>query len=168
MKISVQFFMTAFLAGSVFLTGCQETGSSEEKHDHGGHSSFKNNGDIQEETKSASVLPSFLNEQPDEIKTLYKAAAEHEELLSYMPCYCGCGESAGHNDNGNCFIKERKENGAIIWDDHGTKCGVCLEIAAKAIIEHEKGMSMKDVRDMIDEQYKEGYAEPTDTKVPEV
>ncbi|MGM0921515.1 MAG: PCYCGC motif-containing (lipo)protein [Bacillota bacterium] len=167
MKTNVQFVMTAFLAGSVLLAGCQESASSEKKHEHSGHLSFKENGDIQEETKSADALPSFLNDQPDEIKTLYAAAAKHEELLSYMPCYCGCGESAGHKDNGNCFIKERKENGVIVWDDHGTKCGVCLEIAAKAIIEHEKGMSMKDVREIIDEQYKEGYAEPTDTEKPE-
>nr|WP_307439718.1 PCYCGC motif-containing (lipo)protein [Bacillus sp. V2I10] len=160
--------MTAFLAGSVLLAGCQESASSEKKHEHSSRLSFKDNGDIQEETRSADVLPSFLNDQPDEIKTLYTAAAKHEELLSYMPCYCGCGESAGHKDNGNCFIKERKENGGIVWDDHGTKCGVCLEIAAKAIIEHEKGMSMKNVRDLIDEQYKEGYAEPTDTENPEV
>lgn len=168
MKTKVQFVMTAFLAGSILLAGCQESGGSEKKHKQSGHLSFKDNGDIQEETKSADVLPSFLNDQPEEIKTLYAAAAKHEELLSYMPCYCGCGESAGHMDNGNCFIKERKENGVIVWDDHGTKCGVCLEIAAKAIIEHEKGMSIKDVRDLIDEQYKEGYAKPTDTEKPEV
>ena len=168
MKTKVQFVMTAFLAGSILLAGCQESGGSEKKHEQSGHLSFKDNGDIQEETKAADVLPSFLNDQPEEIKTLYAAAAKHEELLSYMPCYCGCGESAGHLDNGNCFIKERKENGVIVWDDHGTKCGVCLEIAAKSIIEHEKGMSIKDVRDLIDEQYKEGYAEPTDTEKPEV
>ncbi|MEK3808418.1 PCYCGC motif-containing (lipo)protein [Metabacillus sp. SLBN-84] len=168
MKKKIPFFMTAFLSCSLILSGCQESAGNENHEDHSSHSSFKNSGDIREETPSAEVLPAFLDKQPDEIKTLYAAAARHEDLLSYMPCYCGCGESAGHKDNGDCFINERKEDGTIVWDDHGTKCGVCLEIAAKAIIEREKGTSVKEVRQMIDEQYKEGYAEPTDTKLPGV
>lgn len=168
MKQRVQFLMTTFMAGAVLLTGCSDSANQVDKQEHSEHQSFKNNGDIQEKTSSTGVLPNFLKDQPDEIKTLYAAAGKHEELLSYMPCYCGCGESAGHQDNGNCFIKERMEDGSIVWDDHGTKCGVCLEIAATAIIEHEKGMSMKDVREMIDEQYKDGYAEPTDTKKPKI
>ncbi|WP_282034099.1 PCYCGC motif-containing (lipo)protein [Metabacillus indicus] len=168
MKKNIPFFMTAFLSCSFILSGCQESAGKETHEEHSSHSTFKNNGDIREETPSADILPGFLDKQPDEIKTLYAAAARHEDLLSYMPCYCGCGESAGHKDNGDCFINERKEDGTIVWDDHGTKCGVCLEIAAKAIIEREKGTSVNEVRQMIDEQYKEGYAEPTDTKLPGV
>lgn len=158
--------LTAFLAGSVLLAGCSDSAKQEGKQDGSEHQSIKKNGDIQETTSSASILPNFLDEQSDEIKTLYTAAGKNEELLSYIPCYCGCGKSAGHQDNGNCFIKERQKDGSIVWDDHGTKCGVCLEIAATAITEYEKGMSIKDVRKMIDEQYKEGYSEPTDTKMP--
>jgi hypothetical protein len=168
LKQRFQFMMTAFLAGSFLLTGCSDSANQSDKQEHSGHQSFKNNGDVEETTSSSNVLPNFLNDQPDEIKTLYAAAGKHEELLSYMPCYCGCGESAGHQDNGNCFIKERDEDGSIVWDDHGTKCGVCLEIAATAIIEYEKGMPIKDVREMIDEQYKEGYSAPTDTKMPKL
>ncbi|NGY86748.1 hypothetical protein F6Y05_19420 [Bacillus megaterium] len=92
--------------------------------------------------------------------------ANHQTLLENIPCYCGCGEEANHQNNYDCFIFENKENGAVTWDDHGTKCGVCLEIAAQAVVDYSKGKSIEDIRQEIDHKYKEGYAKPTPT--PEV
>ncbi|HHY73939.1 MAG TPA: hypothetical protein GX497_12135 [Bacillus bacterium] len=34
----------------------------------------------------------------------YAFAAEHSEVLDYMPCYCGCYETDGHTNNTACFI----------------------------------------------------------------
>lgn len=119
-------------------------------------------GDIREETASAEQLPSFLSSKPENMQTIYAAAAQHRELLEQMPCYCGCGSSVGHKDNYDCFVHENKD-GKVVWDDHGTKCQVCLEIAAEAITESQNGKSNKEIRDSIDNKYKEGYAEPTPT-----
>ncbi|WP_426470434.1 PCYCGC motif-containing (lipo)protein, partial [Salmonella enterica] len=55
------------------------------------------------------------------------------------------------------------KDGAIVWDDHATKCGVCLEIAATSIQDYKAGKSIKEIRKKIDEAYKNGYAEPTPT-----
>ncbi|MEX2105255.1 MAG: PCYCGC motif-containing (lipo)protein, partial [Bacilli bacterium] len=41
------------------------------------------------------MLPDFLNQQPKEIQQVYQIAAMNYELLLSIPCYCGCGESAG-------------------------------------------------------------------------
>ena len=84
-----------------------------------------------------------------------------------MPCYCGCGESAGHKSNLNCFIQEKREDGSIVWDDHGTRCLVCLEIAVQSAQLHKEGKSLKEIRQFIDDTYKEGYAKPTPTDMPE-
>ena len=46
-------------------------------------------------------------------------------------------------------------------------CDVCLEIAAESMVEYQKGKSMLDIRKEIDEKYKEGYAKPTPTPMPE-
>lgn len=40
----------------------------------------------------------------------YAFAAEHSEVLDYMPCYCGCYENDGHINNTNCFIDSTDGN----------------------------------------------------------
>lgn len=142
---------------SIGLTGC---GNEESKHEGDHHDVVM--GDIQEATASVETLPSFLDEKHEDIKTIYQGAAQHQELLEQMPCYCGCGDSVGHMNNYDCFIHDEDDQ-SIVWDDHGTKCNVCLEIAAKAMIEYSKGESLGEIRTMIDETYKEGYAKPTPT-----
>ncbi|AST07133.1 hypothetical protein AF2641_09780 [Anoxybacillus flavithermus] len=148
--------LIAMISTSLLFSGCVQ---KEEKHiaEH-------ETGDVREETNSIRDLPSFLASYNESMSHLYEQAAAHQKLLENIPCYCGCGESVGHENNYDCFVYENKSNGAIVWDDHATKCGVCLEIAAISIEQYEKGMSIKDIRHLIDETYKEGYAKPTPTK----
>ncbi|MFJ7666024.1 PCYCGC motif-containing (lipo)protein [Lysinibacillus sp. NPDC097195] len=131
---------------------------------HDGHAHVS--GDIQEETASADVLPSFLDSQSENIRLVYQIAGQSTDILEWMPCYCGCGESVGHKSNLNCFIQEKRQDGTIVWDDHGTRCGVCLEIALQSAKMHKDGMSLKEIRQTIDETYKNGYAKPTPTEMP--
>lgn len=140
----------------------QQTESAE------GHAEHTANEDIQEETPSIETLPTFLKEKPEDMKTIYSAAAKNKELLESMPCYCGCGDSAGHRNNYDCFIYNNKDDGAIVWDDHATRCKVCLDIAAESVVLYSKGKTPKEIRELIDERYHEGYAKPTPTPKPEV
>ncbi|WP_242452853.1 PCYCGC domain-containing protein, partial [Priestia megaterium] len=96
-----------------------------------------------EETASNEVLPEFLKDKPEEVQTIYANAAQNKELLENIPYYCGCGESTGDKNNYDCFIHENKRDGKVVWDDHGTKCGVCLEIAAQSVSDLESGKSIK-------------------------
>ncbi|WP_186576981.1 PCYCGC motif-containing (lipo)protein [Aquibacillus kalidii] len=121
------------------------------------------NGDIREETTSVEELPSFLVGKNEDMQQLYTVAAQHEELLEHIPCYCGCGQSANHKDNYDCFVHQYNEDGSLVWDDHGTKCQVCLDIAAESINMSREGKTIKEIRIYIDEKYKDGYAEPTPT-----
>jgi len=151
-----------FLIGSL-ITGCSDTDQEENHEDHEQHSTIS---DIREETEGIDVLPAFLADKPEDMQTIYKASAAHRELLENIPCYCGCGETANHKNNYDCFVFENREDGTIVWDDHGTKCGVCLEIAAQSIVDYQNGKTVKEIRSKIDNMYKEGYAKPTPT--PEV
>jgi len=155
-----KFLVLMLFSMNFLLFGCQ----SEENN----HSSIHKtpNGDIRERTASVEELPSFLSDKHENIVTIYKAASKHEQLLRSIPCYCGCAQSANHRDNFECFVHEIKDNGEVVWDDHGTKCNICLEIAAKSIVEYEKGKSILEIRNLIDEQYKNGYPEPTPTPMP--
>lgn len=124
------------------------------------------NGDLWETTASRDELPTFLNEYSENIQIIYQAAGKSTELLQWIPCYCGCGDHAGHRSSLNCFVKQVNQNGSVVWDDHGTRCNVCLEIAAEAIKMKQDGKTVKEIRQYIDEKYKEGYANPTDTPMP--
>ena len=53
------------------------------------------------------------------VRAAYVFAAEHPEVLSYVPCYCGC-ERSGHRDNEACFVTARDTNGDVTeWEPHG-------------------------------------------------
>ena len=56
---------------------------------------------------------------PDVVRAAYRFAAEHPEVLSYVPCYCGC-EHAGHRGSEDCFVAARNEAGDVTdWEPHG-------------------------------------------------
>jgi hypothetical protein len=169
--------LTLFASSILIISGCSSAEKSEnapktEQEQHintDGHSETTKhaaNGDLQEETKSVDTLPAFLKDKPESMVTIYSAAAKSKDLLESMPCYCGCGESANHKSNYDCFVAENKKDGSIVWDDHGTRCGVCLEIAAESVVQYNDGKSAKEIREYIDNKYKEGYAKPTQTPMP--
>jgi hypothetical protein len=64
--------------------------------------------------------PGFAPGRPvDQARAVYQFAAEHPEILKYVPCYCGC-ESTGHPHNESCFVKRRDTQGNVVeWDTHG-------------------------------------------------
>jgi hypothetical protein len=56
---------------------------------------------------------------PDVVRASYTFAAEHPEILAYVPCYCGC-ERQGHRGNDDCFVQARNEKGDVTqWEPHG-------------------------------------------------
>lgn len=64
--------------------------------------------------------PGFAPGRPvDQTRAVYQFAAEHPEVLKFVPCYCGC-ESSGHPHNESCFVKRRDAAGNVVeWDSHG-------------------------------------------------
>lgn len=64
--------------------------------------------------------PGFAPGRPvAQARAVYEFAAKHPEILSYVPCYCGC-ESSGHPHNESCFVKRRDARGNVLeWDTHG-------------------------------------------------
>ncbi len=65
-------------------------------------------------------LPSYayMPEAPPGTPAAYQAAVDYPDQLSKIPCYCHCGESAGHESVLDCFIASR-EGEDITFSRHG-------------------------------------------------
>jgi hypothetical protein len=112
-------------------------------------------------------FPGYQTARPPEtIRAAYQFAAEHPEVLSYVPCFCGC-ERAGHRGNEDCFVRERDVNGDVVaWDDHGMECAICLDVAERSRKLFAEGASVKDIRAAIEKEFGSHAASHTPTPVP--
>jgi Protein of unknown function with PCYCGC motif len=103
---------------------------------------------------------------PEVVRAAYKFAAEHPEILSYVPCFCGC-ERAGHRGNEDCFVKARNARGDVTeWDAHGLDCTVCLDVANEAMQMHRSGANVRDIRAAIEKKWASPSSGHTPTPPP--
>jgi hypothetical protein len=49
------------------------------------------------------------------IREAYRFAIANQQVLRYIPCYCGCG-SEGHTSNASCYLKEGSKPGNLVFD----------------------------------------------------
>lgn len=103
--------------------------------------------------ENKEILPPFFHHHDEQMKVIYRAVLEQQQLLKHVPCYCGCGDSVKHAHNYHCFIHENKDDGSIVWDDYATRCQICLDIVAESIVENNDGKTIDEVRTMIEEKY---------------
>ena len=100
------------------------------------------------------------------VKAVYKFAAEHPEVLSYVPCFCGC-ERGGHKGNDDCFVKTRNAQGDVTeWEPHGLDCAVCLDVANEAMQMTRSGASVRDIRAAIEAKWNRPGSGHTPTPMP--
>jgi uncharacterized protein with PCYCGC motif len=56
---------------------------------------------------------------PEVVQAIFTFAARHPEVLSRVPCFCGC-EHRGHRNNDDCFVSARDAHGRVTaWEPHG-------------------------------------------------
>jgi uncharacterized protein with PCYCGC motif len=105
---------------------------------------------------------------PEVVRAAYLFAAEHPEVLSYVPCFCGC-ERAGHRGNEDCFVAKRDASGDVTeWEPHGLDCTVCLDVASDARQMYASGASVRDIRAAIEKKWATASAQShTHTPTPE-
>jgi hypothetical protein len=114
-------------------------------------------------------LPAYpLGRSPEVITAAYRFAAEHPEVLTYVPCFCGC-ERSGHRGNEDCFVKARAANGDVSeWEPHGMECNVCIDVATQAKQMYSSGASVRDIRAAVEQKWASQAAEMhTHTPTPQ-
>jgi len=113
-----------------------------------------------------NIDPRLLPRPREVIESTYKYAAEHPEVLRYIPCFCGC-DKTGHKSSEDCFVKSRAKNGNVTeWNEHGMACAMCVAVAERAKVMSEQGAALKDVRADIEKRYGNITGERTPTPLP--
>ena len=69
------------------------------------------------ELAPASLLTGKYAQAPPVVSGAYRFAIANQDLLSQVPCYCGCG-GMGHGSNLDCFMQGVNPDGSIVFDDH--------------------------------------------------
>ncbi len=54
----------------------------------------------------------------EQVRAAYAFAARREDVMQYVPCYCGC-EAQGHRSAHDCFVRSRTPEGVPQWDEMG-------------------------------------------------
>ena len=89
----------------------------------------------------------------DIVRATYDFAAQHPEVLKYVPCYCGCG-AQGHKANESCFVARRDAKGNVLeWDTHGFGCTICVDVAREAMQLYASGADVHSIRSAIERRW---------------
>lgn len=99
-----------------------------------------------------------------DVKGAYAFAATHREILSDIPCYCGCVRE-GHESVLQCYLSGARADGTPIWTDHSFDCTLCIHIAREVMLMSTQGRSPTDIRATIESKYRNVGA-PTRTAAP--
>ena len=113
------------------------------------------------------VAPYAPPRPPDVVRAAYLFAAEHPEILSYVPCFCGC-ERGGHKGNEDCFVATRdpKSGDVTAWEPHGLDCAVCIDVATEARQMFTSGANARDIRTAIEKKWAGFHGGHTPTPEP--
>jgi hypothetical protein len=103
---------------------------------------------------------------PEVVAAAFQFAAEHPEVLSYVPCFCGC-QQGGHKGNHDCFVRSRAANGDVIeWEEHGLECAVCIDVATRSRQMYASGASVTDIRAAVEKEFSPDFPSMTPTPAP--
>jgi hypothetical protein len=95
-----------------------------------------------------SGMPKEVQAAPARVRSAYQFAVANPDALKNVPCYCGCG-AMGHTSNLSCYIKERKADGQIVFDNHALGCSLCVDISQDVMRMTGEGKSPQDIHTAI-------------------
>ena len=98
------------------------------------------------------VLPLAMHHAGHSTVAAYAAAQQAPEVLSAVPCTCGCA-ALGHRNNLDCYIERRYADGSALYTTHGVACAVCQEITRDAMAGAAAGLGPAELHQMIVAKY---------------
>ncbi len=116
-------------------------------------------GDSGDRSSRHNLKMATMDEMPVEVKSAplvvqesYQFAAANPDLMTHIPCYCGCGDM-GHTSNYACYVSGQGPDGKLEYDAHALGCSICVDITQDSMRLFEQGKSLAEVRSYIDSTY---------------
>lgn len=97
-------------------------------------------------------IPADVQQAPVSVQQAYRFAAANPEVLSQIPCYCGCGP-IGHTSNYSCYISAQNTDGSLSFDAHALGCSICVDITQDSMRLLGQGKSVAEIRSYVDSNY---------------
>lgn len=98
-----------------------------------------------------SMMPPEVQDAPVVVQQAYQYAAANADILSQIPCYCGCG-AMGHTSNYACYVAGT-DGGGLRFDTHALGCSICVDITQDVMRMRAQGMEVGAIRTEIDATY---------------
>jgi len=98
------------------------------------------------------VLPEQVRQAPVPVQEAYRFAVANPEVLTQLPCYCGCG-AMGHTSNYACYVAGENPDGTLRFDDHALGCSICVDITQDAMRMLDEGKTLDEIRAYVDRTY---------------
>ena len=97
-------------------------------------------------------MPAEVQAAAVSVQEAYRFAAANPQVLTHIPCYCGCG-SIGHTSNYACYVSGKNEDGSLAFDEHAMGCSICVDITQDSMRLLKEGKSTADIRAYVDQTY---------------
>jgi hypothetical protein len=123
---------------ALFVSGCSNQAGGNEEHAY--------------RLAPLAQMPDAVQEAPATVREAYQFAVYNQDVLSQLPCYCGCG-AMGHTSNYSCFVAGVDENGVVEYDNHALGCSICVDIAQDAMRLVDEGKSTEEIYETVDATY---------------
>lgn len=140
--------LIALLVFATGATGCGGTGSASSAHVVGKPERAYTMDDVARNRQM--TLPSYVTA---DMQDGYEYALAHPERLENMPCYCGCGLTAQHKNNLDCYIAGADKNGMAVFDNHASFCAICVEITRDVKRLTDEGKPLSEIRAYVDQTH---------------
>lgn len=137
MKILVPLF-SLLVAFALITTGCTGAAGKQVSHDLS--------------MAPMADMPANVQAAPVTVQEAYRFAAANPEVLTQIPCYCGCG-AMGHTSNYACYVSGENDDGSLSFDDHALGCSICIDITQDTMRQLREGANVSDMRAYVDQTY---------------
>ncbi len=115
-------------------------------------SSASGNSNTQHNLTPLAEMPAEVQSAPVTVQQAYQFAVANPEIVSQIPCYCGCGPM-GHTSNYACYVSGENPDGSPVFDTHALGCSICVDITQDTMRLLEKGKSVPEIREFVDATY---------------
>lgn len=131
-------FIALMLVMGGALSGCSSAAEHESEH----------------ELAMAALgdMPMDVQQAPVSVQQAYQFAVANPEVLTKLPCYCGCG-TMGHTSNYACYVAGTTTEGVITYDPHALGCSICVDITQDAMRLLRQGKTVSEIRLYVDTTY---------------